>query len=256
MPLDFPNSPSLNDLFQVGDSYFIWDGSGWSRVSGLVGPTGPTGPASTITGPTGPASNVTGPTGSTGPTGPTGPAGTNLASIVDAKGDLLVATANDTLARQAVGANDAILVADSSLTNGIKWTDVIKNPTLHTAFEKWQVQASATSASTDIDISTSSAYYFDANNTANFTINIYNINSAIAVGESVTVAIAAPNGSTAYYLTTVSIDGSNVTSSIKWQGGIVPSAGNANSVDVYMFTIVKKNVTPTYIILGSQTRFA
>ena len=132
MPLDFPNSPSLNDLFQVGDSYFIWDGSGWSRVSGLVGPTGPTGPASTITGPTGPASNVTGPTGSTGPTGPTGPAGTNLASIVDAKGDLLVATANDTLARQAVGANDAILVADSSLTNGIKWTDSHLIRTIHT----------------------------------------------------------------------------------------------------------------------------
>lgn len=252
MPLDFPNTPNVNDLFQVGDSYFIWDGSGWSRVSGLVGPTGPTGP-------TGPASNVTGPTGATGPTGPagaTGAAGATTVTVIDAKGDLLVGIANDTVARQAVGANNTILVADSSLTNGIKWTDIIKNPTLHTAFEKWEIQGFSTSGYADIAIDSSSAYYFDANNNANYTIDIYNVNSTLAVGESVTVAVAAPNGSTAYYLNTVLIDGSNVTSSIKWQGGIVPSAGNANSVDVYMFTIIKKNVTPTYIILGSQTRFA
>jgi hypothetical protein len=42
-------------------------------------------------------------------------------TIFDAKGDLLTATANDTPARLAVGANGTILVADSGETTGLKW---------------------------------------------------------------------------------------------------------------------------------------
>jgi hypothetical protein len=42
-------------------------------------------------------------------------------SIVDAKGDLISATANDTPARLAVGANNTILTADSSTATGLKW---------------------------------------------------------------------------------------------------------------------------------------
>ena len=42
-------------------------------------------------------------------------------TIVDAKGDLIAATANDTPARLAVGANDTLLVADSTTATGLKW---------------------------------------------------------------------------------------------------------------------------------------
>ena len=42
-------------------------------------------------------------------------------SLVDAKGDLLVATAADTVARLAVGSNDQVLTADSSTASGLKW---------------------------------------------------------------------------------------------------------------------------------------
>jgi hypothetical protein len=42
-------------------------------------------------------------------------------SIVDAKGDLIAATAADTVARLAVGSNDQVLVADSSTATGLKW---------------------------------------------------------------------------------------------------------------------------------------
>ena len=44
-----------------------------------------------------------------------------LDSIVDAKGDLLTATAADTPARLAVGTNGYRLVADSSAATGLKW---------------------------------------------------------------------------------------------------------------------------------------
>jgi hypothetical protein len=42
-------------------------------------------------------------------------------AIVDAKGDLIAATAADTPARLAVGANDTILMADSTAATGLKW---------------------------------------------------------------------------------------------------------------------------------------
>jgi len=44
-------------------------------------------------------------------------------AIVDAKGDLIAATAADTPARLAVGGNGSTLVADSTASTGLKWDD-------------------------------------------------------------------------------------------------------------------------------------
>jgi hypothetical protein len=42
-------------------------------------------------------------------------------TIVDAKGDIIAATAADTVARLAIGSNDQVLTADSSTATGLKW---------------------------------------------------------------------------------------------------------------------------------------
>jgi hypothetical protein len=57
-------------------------------------------------------------------------AGTVASSIVDAKGDILVGSANDTVARLPVGANTQVPIADSTQATGIRWgavpTDLTK----------------------------------------------------------------------------------------------------------------------------------
>lgn len=42
-------------------------------------------------------------------------------TIVDAKGDIIAATAADTVARLAVGSNNQVLTADSTTATGLKW---------------------------------------------------------------------------------------------------------------------------------------
>ena len=61
-------------------------------------------------------------------------------SIVDAKGDLIAASAADTPARLAVGNNGETLVADGSTSTGLRYTagTVQSNPILNSAMSVWQ----------------------------------------------------------------------------------------------------------------------
>jgi hypothetical protein len=62
-------------------------------------------------------------------------------AIVDAKGDLITATAADTPARLAVGSNGDTLVADSAATTGLRWQGNFaagKNKIINGAFDVWQ----------------------------------------------------------------------------------------------------------------------
>lgn len=128
--LNFPDNPSVDDEFIAGNGRrWVWNGTAWTLAFGAlnIGATGAPGP--------------TGPTGATGPEAlavqSSEPASTDVlwldtdavssnsslsSTIVDAKGDLIVGTADDTVARLAVGTNDYILVADSAEQTGLKWT--------------------------------------------------------------------------------------------------------------------------------------
>jgi hypothetical protein len=106
-------------------------------------------------------------------------------AIVDAKGDLISATANDTPARLAVGANDTVLTADSSTATGLKWAAPASGGGLTLLST-----TSLTSTSTEISIS-ASAY-------KNLRIIIRDIYLS-ASNESVWVRLNADTGSNYAY---------------------------------------------------------
>ena len=93
--------------------------------------------------------------------------------------------------------------------------------------------------------------YYLSNQSANRTINFSDVNANLAIGQSVTGAVLMTQGSTAYYLNTIQVDGTTVTP--KWQGG-APTEGNASGIDVYSFTIIK-TADATFTVLASLAAF-
>lgn len=80
-------------------------------------------------------------------------------SIVDAKGDLIAATAADTPARLAVGTNGHVLTADSTAATGIKWAAPAAGGKL----------LQVVNATTSTQITTTSATFVDGGLTATIT---------------------------------------------------------------------------------------
>jgi hypothetical protein len=180
-------------------------------------------------------------------------------SIIDAKGNLIVGTSNDTPDRLSVGSNGTLLVADSGETTGLKWASSISNIVVQGLEESWNVVATAATGTIDFDTLTSTAWLYTSDATGNWTLNVRGdgsttLASLLNTGDSITVVFAVTQGATAYYASAFQIDGSSVTP--EWQGGSAPSAGNASSIDVYVYTIIKTAATPTYTVLASQTQFA
>jgi hypothetical protein len=131
-------------------------------------------------------------------------------------------------------------------------------PVLTSAFETNSISATQATGTVNVDLSTSAVHYYTGNSAANWTFNFrgnsgITLNSLLSVGQSATVAFLATNGSTAYYPTAFTVDGTTVTP--RWQGGAAPGAGNASSIDSYVFTIIK-TASATYTVLASQTKFA
>jgi hypothetical protein len=113
-------------------------------------------------------------------------------------------------------------------------------------------------AGSNVDLSYGAVHYFISNATANGAINIrysstVSLNSFMAVNTSVSIILDITNGSTAYYPTSFTIDGTSVTP--KWNGGTAPTSGNASSIDRYAITIVK-TASATYTVYATQVKFA
>ena len=135
---------------------------------------------------------------------------------------------------------------------------VFDNITVDYIKETATVSATAATGTVNYDVATQSILYYTSNASANWTLNIrgsagVTLNSLMAVGQSITITHIVTQGSTAYYNSAVTIDGSAVTP--KWQNGISPNAGSVNSADAYTYAIIK-TAAATFTVLASQTRYA
>ena len=124
--------------------------------------------------------------------------------------------------------------------------------------EKVTNSATAATGTINYDVLTQAVLNFTSNAAGNYTLNIRgdgsnSLNSIMDTGESITIAHLVPQGGSAYYNNAVTIDSSSVTP--EWQGGAAPTAGNASSIDVYTYTIIKTG-DATFTALAAQTQFA
>jgi len=129
---------------------------------------------------------------------------------------------------------------------------------LNDAAEVATVSATAATGTINYDITTQSVLYYTSNASANWTVNFRgssgtSLDTLMSTGQSMTVAFLVTQGATAYYNNVVQVDGSTVTP--KFQGGTAYTAGNASSIDVYSYTIIKTG-SAAFTVLASQTKFA
>ena len=118
------------------------------------------------------------------------------------------------------------------------------------------IDANGAANTINFDVNTQQVLLYQGNATANVTLNIRGngsatLDSVMETNTSVTVAFGMTSNATAYYVSLVQIDGTNVTP--KWQGG-APTEGTANSTELYVINAVK-TAANTYTVLGSVTAF-
>jgi hypothetical protein len=167
-----------------------------------------------------------------------------VVSTITNTGTLTLPTSTDTLVGRAT---------TDTLTNKTLSNSIFVSPS-----ERLTVSATAATGTINFDASTQGVLYYTSNSSANWTLNIrgtssVTLNSLLAVNDSITVVFMATNGTTAYYGSALTIDGTSVTP--KYALGAAFAAGNASSVDMYTYTIVK-TASATFTVFATQSKFA
>jgi len=169
-------------------------------------------------------------------------------------------TGTETFTNKTISAASNTLTGVATLTGTETLTSkTINAPIIISPEERTTVSATAATGTINFDVITQGVLYYTSNASGNWTLNVRGdsgttLSSGLSVGDAVTIAFLNTNGTTAYYPTALTIDGTSVTP--KWQNGTAPSVGNASSIDTYSYTIIKTASTPSYTVIASQTKFA
>lgn len=134
------------------------------------------------------------------------------------------------------------------------YTNTVK---LQQALEKVTITAGAPAATQTFDCLTQGVQYYTSNAGNNWTLNIRgdgsnSLDSIMATGESITFTVMVTQ-TTAYYATAHQIDGSSVTP--KWSGGTAPTSGDASSISIYSYTVIKTGAA-AFTLLASKSKYA
>ena len=148
----------------------------------------------------------------------------------------------------------ADLSTSQTLTNKTLTAAVENNSIMKSPVERMTISATAATGTIAFNTQTQGVLYYTTNATANFTLNFTNVNSNLAIGDSISCVFLNTNGATAYYPTAFQVDSSSVTP--KWSGGTAPAAGNASAIDSYSFIIIKTANATFTVLAGGAVKFA
>ena len=123
--------------------------------------------------------------------------------------------------------------------------------------ERANIVSASAPATTNIDLLGAPVMYWSSNCTANITANIRGnattpLNSIVGTNQTATFALFLPNGAVPYFVNTVKIDNATITP--VWLNGNTLVSGNADSIDVYTFTVIK-TASATYKVFATQSKF-
>ena len=150
--------------------------------------------------------------------------------------------------------SDTTTFTGKALFNG---TSAILSSKFTNGLEKITISATAATGTIDYDVTTQSVIYYTTDAAANWTVNFRassgtSLNTAMSTGEVITVVFLVQQGATAYYNDVVKIDGTTV--SPVYDGQVAWSAGNANALDAYTYTIIKTG-SAAFTVLAIQSPF-
>lgn len=227
----------------TSNNLWVWTGSAWSQATLTAGSFATLSGTETLTNKTINGANNT----------------LTVRLANDVTGTLPVANGG-TGATTLAGANIPVTNAANSFTGTqtFSGTSSALAMVLNDAAEVATVSATAATGTINYDITTQSVLYYTSNASANWTVNFRassgtSLNTALATGQSVTVAFLVTQGSTAYFNNTIQIDGTTSGVTVRWLGG-APAAGNASGIDSYRYLIIKTG-SATYTVLASVTQF-
>ena len=156
---------------------------------------------------------------------------------------------------QTIASNTASLYAGDVFGGNITFSGTITGSVGY-LLERANIVASTPPAVTNLDLITAPILYFTSNSNQNITANIrgnstISLNSLLSIGQSSTFVIFVPNA-TAYYVNTIKVDDVSITP--YWQGGTAITNGNANSIDIYTFAVLK-TADATFKVFASQVKY-
>jgi hypothetical protein len=248
MTLSFPSSPTISQQYTYQGHTWSWNGVAWQSVGTIQGFQGPQGPQ-----------GLQGDQGFQGVQGVQGNQGIQGFGYSQSQG---------VQGFQGIqGIQGVQGVQGFQGTQGVQGVQGTQGP-IPTSFINSVVTGLVETFTTpfgggpaltnDIYLINGTVVYSPSNATKNFSLNFTGnatttLNSLLSINQSITATVLNTNGTTAYYQTSITIDGTAVTP--KWQGGTAPTSGNASSVDAYTYVIMK-TAANTFAVFASQSKFA
>jgi hypothetical protein len=151
---------------------------------------------------------------------------------------------------------DLTVVGTANLNNMVSNSIIVSGTTtVQQIKEKVTPNATGAFSTINYNLLDQAIVFHTANTVSNFTLNFrgnstVTLNSLMSSNQSITCSFVTPNGPSAYAVTQVQIDGSNVTP--KWSTLVT---GTAVATDIYTFNIIK-TAANTFSVFGSVVGYA